>query len=707
MNDRQLRASRRDIFKGAMAGVSLALPLGPAGAMTAGSPDKDWWKKEYRILQTNLREIDARQDPATIARDVRAFGANTLVSNVGGIVAFYPTRLPLHFRNRHMKGDFAGKMIAAAHREGLSFVGRFDLSKAMKPVYDAHPDWFMRNRDGSAREYAGSYQACPNGGWAQDYALRIIEEALRLYPLDGLFFNMVGYTRTDYSNVDHGICVCRNCSGRFRELYGLDLPASDGPDDPDWQAYVAFQRRTQSELSKRTITLVRQLRPDAALMDFGVGEIARGEVQRRVDRPAPEWPYAMGEQIRWIKSVAPGRPFSATSTAHIDYPWRETTETAANHMLRFAQALGTGGKLDLYLIGTLSDQVDQSWLKPVSELYHWHEANEQFYAGLRPASRVGLLGPNVELTGGKESVSEAHRGAYLALVNLRIPFLYVDRGRLARQGAAVLDGIDVLLAPDARKLSDEQARVLDAFVARGGLLIATGKTGSLDEAGKSRDIPALASSPVAAFGAEEPAHGWSLAGDASLYGGGRIPLDGTYFASTARGDARNLISFAPDHPFGPPEFAYPAAGEPVRSAPGVLARPFGKGLSVHIPWQPDLLYYRQGLAAHRDLLGALIVHHAPPAFVRLEGNGAVELTIERQGQSGTWMVHVINYAGQRQGDYSEPPTLHGLRLGLRDPTLASARALRAGVMITGQPGGDGYMWFDLPPVKHFEAIRIS
>ena len=704
-----LPATRRTVVKAAL-GSTFAVALGADGAArAAASTSRAFPHGEYRIVQTNLRATDVAQDPVRIARDVRDFGATTLLSSVGGIVAFYPTKLPLQYRNPAMEGDFTGRMVDAAHKLGLGFIGRFDLSKALRPVFDVHPDWFMRNRDGSPREYAGTYQACPNGGWAQDYGLRILEEGLRRYPLDGVFFNMVGYTRTDYANVDHGICICQNCQAAFRQMYGLDLPKTDGPTDPNWQPYTQFQSRTLGDLAKRTIGLVRKARPDAALMDFFAGDVARGEVQRRVDSPAPEWPFAMGEQVRWATAAWPTRPFSATSAAQIDYPWREASESAARHMLRFAQALGTGGKLDLYLIGTLADQEDRSWLQPISELFRWHATNEAAYAGLRPSARVGLYSAAYAFTGGAIQLLDARRGAYHLLVDARRPFSNVDASQVMAKGISALDGFDVIIMADVQRLSDEEARALDAFVERGGLLIATGKTGAKDGKGKPRSLQALASSPVEAFLDDREGRGWSLdARDAPLkMEAGRIPVDGPYHATRVRPEARDLVPFAPDHPFGPPELAYPQPGTVPRKDPGVLAMTFGKGTVVHIPWQPDALYQRDGLDVHRLLFDALIERFAPPAPVRLTGTGAVEVTLQRQVETGATMIHVINYAGQHDSSYVTPPELHGLRLGIRAQSIGQAVALRSGQKLEPGPQKDGYVWFDLPPIGYFEAIRVT
>ncbi len=46
-----------------------------------------------RLVQTNLRETDAVLNPKRHVRQVAEFGANALLFNLGGIVAFYPTRV--------------------------------------------------------------------------------------------------------------------------------------------------------------------------------------------------------------------------------------------------------------------------------------------------------------------------------------------------------------------------------------------------------------------------------------------------------------------------------------------------------------------------------------------------------------------------------------------------------------------------------------
>ncbi len=57
-----------------------------SSAWAQPSQDK-WWLQPQRMLQTNLREIDATMDIEKYVQEVKDFGANVVLFNVGGIVA--------------------------------------------------------------------------------------------------------------------------------------------------------------------------------------------------------------------------------------------------------------------------------------------------------------------------------------------------------------------------------------------------------------------------------------------------------------------------------------------------------------------------------------------------------------------------------------------------------------------------------------------
>jgi hypothetical protein len=442
--------------------------------------------------------------------------------------------------------------------------------------------------------------------------------------------------------------------------------------------------------------------------------VGRGELQRRIRRPAPEWQYQSGEQIRRAKAHDPGKPFSSTSTAHIDYPWRQVTETADYHINRFAQMLGNGGRLDLYLMGSLADQDDQAYLPPISDLFKWEAANGEHYAHTTPSARIGLYDSDANMRFAAATPwagyrSGSGRGAYAMLVDSRLPFQFVNGERVV-DGKTKLSDFDIIVAPHVLCMSDEEAAALDAFVSTGGLLIASGMTAGFDGKGQARAAMPLASFPISAYEQPTSAQGWVLdsANGALKHSTNPTPVDAYYFGGKLRAGAENLLPFMPDIRWGPPEYSYIVPGSERRAMPGLLARPYGKGHAVHIPFLNEWQYYRDGLPVNQSLLAALAARYAPPQPFVLAGKGAVELTVLRSGERNI-LMHVINYTGQRNGRYDAPPELHGLSIGVLNPAAGEVHALVAGRPLRGsrRDGDAERLWFDLPPVGAFEAVLIS
>ncbi|MBK6708508.1 MAG: hypothetical protein IPG54_14010 [Sphingomonadales bacterium] len=696
---------------GGMASKTLAQTVGLGGFIP-----RHWYEHDYRIVQTNLREIDALESPREIARAVKDFGGNVIVSNIGGIIAFYPTDLQYHYKNPYLKGDFVGEMIEASHANGMAYLGRFDLAKGMKPAFDAHPEWFSLRRDGLPREYNGTYQACPNGQWMQEYGIEILKEALTRYKPDGVFFNGVYFPSTNwYNSKPEGNCTCDNCRRAFKAMYNRDLPKVDDATDPAWVDYQNFQRRVLATLQQKIDAATAPLLQGAPIMGRAV--VGRGELQRSVHRPAPEWPYQGGEQSRQYLAANPGKPWSATSATFVDFYWRQITETAANHELRLAQVMGVGGKLDLYLMGTLAGQKEPTWLPPVSRLFKWRAANAAGYEGMTINSRVGLYdsGATRAITGGSDFFGGfdtpfrkyqlgATRGAYMMLVDSRIPFQLVNDARVADGKTSLAGKFDVLLLPNTMVLSAAEAEAIDAFVEGGGLLIATGRPGSYGPDGKPVVAVPLASLPTMRYDEPLDGEGWSLDPEkGALAVTGRVPIEANYYVGMIREGTSDLIPFAPDQRYGPPEFSYAPPNATTRKIPGVAVRSHGKGHAVHIPWHIDWMYHRDSLPVHQEIIAKLIERYAPaPEFV-LVGDGAVEL-MQMGRQNGQSLVHIINYAGQRNGRYNVPPKLANLRLGVKGVS-GTARALVAGVPLDGTMS-NGRTWYDLPPLGAFEAILV-
>ena len=105
--------------------------------------DLPWWKRNnLRVIQTNLPAYEAATLNAdSLLKDLEACSANTLLINAGGIMAFYPTKLPFHYTNPYMKGNMLGDVVARCHQKGIKVIVRFDFSRVHESIFKAHHDW--------------------------------------------------------------------------------------------------------------------------------------------------------------------------------------------------------------------------------------------------------------------------------------------------------------------------------------------------------------------------------------------------------------------------------------------------------------------------------------------------------------------------------------------------------------------------------------
>ena len=72
-----------------------------------------WWKEEpWRMIQTNLREIDMQDLSAErFVADLKDFHATVVLLNAAGISAGYETKLPYHSRNPYLTGDSLERIV--------------------------------------------------------------------------------------------------------------------------------------------------------------------------------------------------------------------------------------------------------------------------------------------------------------------------------------------------------------------------------------------------------------------------------------------------------------------------------------------------------------------------------------------------------------------------------------------------------------------
>ncbi|MFW5686197.1 MAG: hypothetical protein ACOC0O_06035, partial [Spirochaetota bacterium] len=348
----------------------------------AGRPQ--WWTTHpWRLIQTNLREIDMRDiDAGRYVRELEAMGATIAMINVGGIIASYPTKLDAHFQSEYLTGDSLETIIAACHDAGIRVIARNDFSKVRRPIYERHPEWAYRRRDGEIVDYNGDVHVCLNGGYQQEYAFRIVSEILGELDVDGMFFNMGGFLTRDYSYNHYGPCHCDACRRRFFDEFGTDLDSALAPDAPAHLSrhYKLATREWQREHEDRMHHHIAGRRPDVAVNHY---EFMRQESNTEIDRRLPRWQYDASSNTRWAVAGDPDRISSNTSVDFIGFYYRHVAVSPAMQELRLWQNLANGGAVDYYLIGRLDDHRDRSGYERVKKVFAYHRENETIYTGRR------------------------------------------------------------------------------------------------------------------------------------------------------------------------------------------------------------------------------------------------------------------------------------------------------------------------------------
>lgn len=671
----------------------------------------DWWRHPQRIVQTNLRLVDAGLDPHALASELRAFGATAMLFNVGGIFAWYPSDLELQAPNPLLECDLVAEMIDAAHAADIRVIGRYDLSKATQTAYDAHPDWFCRDISGRPFEYNGTYQACVNGAWYREQSPEVLRETLVRYPLDGLFINMFGYQRNDYGYRKLGVCQCEACQRAFRDFAGMNLPQSYDPCEPGLREYLRFQGQTSTSLREEFHTLIKSLRPSIAVSNSGKrSDFFRGEINRRLDRPQ-EWVHMSGEQARTFRSLGGNRiRYSSAVTHFVDYPWRYASEPGPQQALRLAQQLANGADPHYYFMGLL-DQPDREPIDEVRRIFQFHAENEDRYSDLDSAAKVGLYMSSKSARYGEQGSVEAFRGAYKALLESGVVFDIVHDSRAEEpEFPQEHRRYDVIVLTGASCMSQQEGRMLDAYVASGGALVAIGGTGTSDEVGQPIATCPLECLPVTGLVATHPdmrggyvrlENGVSFPADTDL-----ALLDGPYFEFGLKSTAMVRHRIELPQRFGPPELCYPDA-ECASNMPGLICGTSGEGRVAVIPWQADKLYHLHGLTPHRALIARQVSEFSSPPPVALSAEGRHEVTLQRQSSTGDLLVHVINYSGQAGDSCQSPVTLHNAKLTLKQAVNLTCKALLSGVEVRLRAGSaPGELVGDLPPIGTFEVLWL-
>ncbi|HZG86718.1 alpha-amylase family protein [Paenibacillus sp.] len=673
-----------------------------------------WWQeKPMRLIQTNLREIDAALDVGELVDSLQQYSANVLLFNAGGIVANYETKLPFHYKNPNLRNDFLGEVVEAAHRAGIKLIARFDFSRLNEQIALQHPEWLYKSVKGDIVNYNGQVHTCLNGAYQQERSIDILRECAGNYPIDGVFINMHGYVTSDYSYNYHGICQCGNCRDRFRQMFGHErLPIVEDGNDPVFRDYQKFREETVAELFVRRSQAVKRINENIAICNYTPEgtDIFRKESNTGIDRPLPEFNYASSYHVKTVHGSWPGMAVSNSAVHFVDFAMRHSAVSPHLTAVRLAEDLVQGGWLDFYVIGTLTNQDDRLVLDSVKELYRFHAEHEEQYRGIEAVADLCLVEPHRSAMFG--SIKE-FRGLFRILSERHLLFDVVQDSVLEGERALeTLRKYKAVVLPDVRAMSPEAVSALDNYVRSGGKLLATGFSSTCDRKGNPLDRFQLESLGVAGIQARRPRSQGDyfafLPGDKERLNGFEsvdvVYLSGEMLCCEPKATSTAYLGLIDQCMFGPPEKCYYTE---VSSVPGVIRQGFGKGGTVAIPWGVGAHYERLSNHGHSLLVASALRDLLQlESSIEVEASPLLEVSAHR-GRDGTRdLVHVVNHSGQLGTAFHAPLPVRNVACtfaAARKPT--GVRALRSAADLPFT-WSDDRVSFTIPEVRLFETVVI-
>ncbi|MCM3781858.1 family 10 glycosylhydrolase [Neobacillus mesonae] len=674
----------------------------------------EWWaENNLRLIQNNLREIDASMDVDHLISELKSFDANVLMMNAGGIFAFYPSELDHQYVTPYLTKDLLGEAVQKAHEAGMRFIARFDFSKAHESLFANHPEWFYRNRHGQEVNYHGIVHTCLNGAYQQHKSLLSIAEVLEKYDVDGIFFNMFGYQHWDYSGNYYGPCYCDNCRKRFLEMTGHNLNDYTGQEHELHTTYRHFQEVTSRQILQQIHTFVKSKWKHVAISTYHHHQvdIVRNESNTSLSRKGPRWIYSASENVAIIQNSWKDKLISNCSINAIDLPYRFTGVSSEETSIRLYQNMANGSGLDFCIIGAFEGYPDPSGFEAVRGIFQFHAEHEDVYGKLESVAQIVLVKPI------HPAAAEEYYGLYKILKEAHIVFDVIMEEQVEAMRTKLLAARAVLL-PGIRNPSEGFIQTIRSIQKSETAILATGIAlednpdllvewfgAAIDH--KSDEIAAY-------FDVSNEQHFPSLKNRKWIIAAGSFAR--VQFNSAAAERRMNYIESAS---FGPPERAYGhragndyGVGLVHNDKDGV-----GRIKSVYYPWSPGALYYKYGYEDHKFAVVDLLHEMIQEPLISTNAPASTELFLHRTAD-GSYLLQFINLSGFNGTTYMEPIPVMNLRIELHldqlqhignsllSGTKIHAHTLRTGEALPAERSSNSLI-ITVPQLNRYEAIVLQ
>ena len=686
--------------------------------------DESWFNRPMRWAQLTLVENDpGRFDPDFWLSYFKRIHADGTTLSAGGVVAYYPTDVPLHHRSDWLgNSDPFGYLVDGCRKMNMSIIARTDPHAVRQNVYDAHPDWIAVTANGEKRRHWANkdlWVTCALGPYNFEFMTLVHKEIMERYQPDGIFSNRWA---------GHGICYCEHCMKNFKEFSGLDIPKSSDRFDPTYQKYSEWSTNRLKELWVLWDGVIRKEKSSSRFIPNGFPDkVITGQLSDIVftdhqARSGATLPWSNGKGAKELRASIGMKPLGGIFSVGVEeqYRWKDSVQTEAE--IRIWVAEGTANGMRPWFTKFSGVLYDRRWLNIVDKIYQVHYRNESYLRNTAPMARMGMVFSEQNRNYGGEAWQQRSGdhalGMYHALIEDRMPFEMVNDRLLDMEH---LKPFKLLVLPNIAALSTEQCDQLRKFVEDGGSLVATFETSLYDEAGRRRTDFGLADLFGVSYdkNVEGPMQNSYLRLKKDTATNQFHPVlkdleDAYRIINTInrvkvipRSSFPGPVTLIPTYPDLPMEDVYPRV--PETDIRELYLRDTGKGRIAYFPGDIDRTFWQIMSADHGKLLRNTIrwaLKEEP--IVEVKGPGVVDVTIWRQASSMT--VHLVNLTNpmMMKGPFRELiPVAAQVSIKIPQGSIANGVSL----LVSGQKpdfkNNEGKITLTVPQIYDHEIIGID
>ncbi len=634
--------------------------------------DQPWFDKSMRWAQLAFVENDpGRYDPDFWLDYFKKIRADGVLLSAGGIVAFYPTEIPLHHRSNWLgNSDPLGYLVKECRKMNRTVILRTDPHATRQEMYDAHPDYIAVTADGKKRRHWANpelWVTCALGPYNFDFMTKVNREIMQRYQPDAIFSNRWQ---------GHGVCYCEHCTQNFKAATGLALPkppeqrnsmlpagfeAADRAIDQTYLKWMQWQTERLKELWFLWDGEIRKIKSSARFIPNGfpdkllTGKHADFFFADQQGRRGTTPPWSNAKGAKELRASLGMKPLIGIFSVGVEeeFRWKDSVQNDAELRIWVAEGVANGMKPCFVKFGGYI--YDKRWMDAVARMYQNYYKSEKYLRNTAPMARVGMVYSQQtdQKYGGKpwqEGKRDHSTGMYQALLEDRMPFDMVNDKLLDEEH---LKNYKLLILPNIAALSDNQCEQLRRFVKKGGSLVATYETSLYDEEGKPRSNFGLSDMFGVSYDkeVEGPMRNSYLRLKADTQTKQFHPvlkglenayrIINTIHQVKVKPDSSfpSPVTLIPTYPDLPMEDVYPRVPETDTRA--LYLSEIGKGRVAYIPGDIDRSYWQLMSSDHGKLLNNTIrwaLNEEPVADVK--GPGIVDVAVWQQKNSMT--VHLVN-----------------------------------------------------------------